>query len=68
MRIGLDSAAVGIEFMRPSWVVLAVTVLQVNSDGTWQVTGDPQKDAKGSVWKASYHCSRAPLSLEKWLQ
>jgi hypothetical protein len=44
-----------------------MVLLQVNADGNWGLTGNADKDTKGNRWKASYHSSRAPLFLERWM-
>lgn len=46
----------------------ASSCTQVDADGSFRLTGDQQKDTKGNTYKASYHSSRAPLFLQRWVK
>jgi hypothetical protein len=46
----------------------AAVFAQVSPNGTYVETSDVDKGTKGNRWKASFHTSRAPLYLLRWIR
>lgn len=52
----------------PVWLLQGAVFAQVSPNGTYVETTDVDKGTKGNHWKASWHTTKAPLYLLRWIR